>query len=121
VLVELPGFLSASSTAFFVISLKRTRCTFFALGPELLRDVPGDRLALAIGVGREVDVLLVLGRLLDLVEDLRLALDDVVLGREVVLDVDPELRLGQVHHVPDRRLHEVVLAEVLAERLGLGR
>src|SRR5439155_569969 len=72
-------------------------------------------------VGRQVDVLLVLGGLLDVLEHLRLALDDVVLGREVALDVDPELRLGQVHHVPDGRLHLVVPPEVHAERLGLGR
>src|SRR5437870_706467 len=88
---------------------------------ELLRDVPGDGFALAVGVGRQVDVLLVLGRLLDVLEHLRLALDDVVLGREVALDVDPELRLGQVHHVADGGLHLVVPPEVLAERLGLGR
>ena len=87
---------------------------------ELLGDVPGDRLTLAVGVGREVDVLLVLRRLLDLVEHLRLALDHVVLGGEVLLDVDAELRLGQVHHVPDRRLHLVVPPQVLAERLRLG-
>src|SRR5213592_2943478 len=88
---------------------------------ELLHDVPGDGLTLAVGVGGEVDVLLVLGGLLDLLEHLRLALDDVVLGREVALDVVPELRLGQVHHVADGRLHLVVAPEVLAERPGLGR
>jgi len=75
----------------------------------------------AVGVGRQVDVLLVLGGLLDVLEHLRLALDDVVLGREVVLEVDPELRLGQVHHVADGGLHLVVPPEVLAERLGFGR
>src|SRR5581483_10733880 len=91
------------------------------LRTELLCDVPGDRLALAVGVGGEVHVLLVLGRLLDLVEDLRLALDHVVLGGEVVLDVDAELRLRQIHHVPDGRLHLVVLPQVLAEGLRLGR
>src|SRR5207237_266549 len=88
--------------------------------PELLGDVPGDRLALAGGVRREVDVLLVLGGALDLLEDLRLALDDVVLGLEVAVEVDAELRLRKVHHVADRGLHLVVAPEVLAERLRLG-
>jgi len=31
-----PGFLIASSTAFFVISLKSTRWTFFRRGPSFL-------------------------------------------------------------------------------------
>src|SRR6185503_2584745 len=72
-----------------------------ALRAELLRDVPGDGLALAVWVGREVDVLLVLRRLFDLRQHLRLAGDDLVRGLEVVFDVDAELRLGQVHHVAD--------------------
>src|SRR6185369_11970173 len=87
---------------------------------ELLADVPRDGLALAIRVGGQEDVLLVLRRLLDLREDGRLALDDVVLGFEVVLDVDAELRLREVHDVADRRLHLVVAAQVLGQRLRLG-
>ena len=57
--------------------------------------MPGDGLAFAIGVGREQDVVGLLGRGLELGEDLLLALDDLVGLREVVLDVDAHL-LGQV-------------------------
>ena len=88
---------------------------------DLLRQVPGDRLAFAIGVGRQVDDVDGLRRLLDLGDDLALAADDHVLGREVVLDVDAHLRLRQIHDVADRRLHGEAGAEVLLDGLGLGR
>src|SRR5438093_230860 len=86
-----------------------------------LRDVPGDRLALAVGVGGDEHALRLLRRLLDLGESLRLLLDGDVLRREAVLDVHPQLALRQVAHVPHRGLHGVARAEVLADRLRLGR
>ena len=61
-----------------------------------------------------------LGGRLDLVQHLLLAVDDLVLGLEVVLDVDPHLLLGQILHVADRRLHHVAGAQVLLDGLGLG-
>src|SRR5206468_4542540 len=121
VLVELAGLLERLEDRLLRDLVEQHAVDVLPPRAELLRDVPGDGFALAVGVGRQVDVLLVLGRLLDVLEHLRLALDDVVLGREVALDVDPELRLGQVHHVADGGLHLVVPPEVLAERLGLGR
>ena len=56
---------------------------FVFVALDLLGDVPGDRLAFAIGVGREVDGLDLARGLADLAEDLLLALDDLVLGLEV--------------------------------------
>ena len=58
---------------------------------DALGDVPGDGLAFAIGVGRQVDVLFVFRGLLELVDDFALAVNDLVLRLEVVLDVDAEL------------------------------
>ena len=81
------GVPIASVTAFLVISLISTRWMFGLTG-ELLGDVPGDGLAFAIGVGRQQHALGPLGRALDLGEHLLLAVDDLVLGLEVVLDVD---------------------------------
>ena len=51
-----PAFSMAASTAFLVISLKRTRRNVVVLrgsGLQRLAQVPGDRFALAVGVGRE--------------------------------------------------------------------
>src|SRR2546422_126727 len=86
-----------------------------------LRHVPRDRLALAVGVGGDQHALRLLRRLLDLGESLRLLLDGDVLRREAVLDVHAQLALRQVAHVPHRGLHGVARAEVLADRLRLGR
>jgi hypothetical protein len=63
--------------------------------------VPGDGLALAIGVGGEVDDRGGLGRLLELGEGLGLALDGDVLRLEAAIHVDTELAGGKVAQVPD--------------------
>ncbi len=68
-----------------------------------LRQVPGDGLALAVGVGGQVDIRGVLGRLLELVDQLGLVLGHDVLGREAVLDVHADLPLGQVTDVARAR------------------
>jgi len=91
------------------------------LPAEALGDVPGDGLALAIRIGGEIDVFFVFRGLLELLDDLALAVDDGVLGLEVVLDVDAELRLGQVDDVADRRFDRIVPAEIFAECPRLGR
>src|SRR5262249_26686306 len=88
---------------------------------DLLGDVPRDRLALAIGVGREVDGLVLARSLADLGDDLLLALDDLVDRLEVAFQVDADLRLRQIADVADRRLHGEAGAQVLADRARLGR
>ena len=85
------------------------------LGIELVGHVPGDRLALAIGVGGQVDGARRLGRLLELGQRLGLSLDGDVLGLEPVVDVHAELAGRQVAQVADRRLHVVAAAQVLAD------
>ena len=109
-----------AATPFFVISWNSTRCDLEAWPLELLRDVPRDGLAFAIGVGREQDVVGLLGRGLELGQDLLLALDDLVRLREVLLDVDAHL-LGQVLDVTLRGEDLVARAQVLLDRLRLRR
>ena len=87
---------------------------------ELIGDMPCDRLALAIRVGREIDVLLVLGGGLDPLDDLRLAGDHVVFGLEAILDVDAELALRQIDHMADRRSDLEVRPEVALDSFRLG-
>ncbi len=84
-------------------------------------DVPSDRFALAVGVGRQVDVVGLLGLRLDFLEHLRLAGDDVVLGLEVVVDGNPERALGQIHHMADRGDDLEVGTQITLDRFRLGR
>ena len=100
---------------------------------EHLRQVPADRLAFAIGVGREQQLGRVLERGLQVRDLLPLVARDDVVGREVLLDVDAEPapvllldllrhfggRLGQIADVAVARLDPVLVAEEAAERLRL--
>ena len=72
---------------------------------QAVGDMEGDRLALAIRVGGEVDMVLALGLLLYILDDLGLARNDVVFGLEVMLDIDAEGALGQIDDMADRGGH----------------
>ena len=95
--------------------------------------MPGDRFSLAVEVGREPDLPArgdgVLGSGLEVLHDLLFALENFVAGLEALLDLDARHRIldtlgilaGQIAHMPDRGEHDIVVAEVLVDRLGLGR
>ncbi len=89
------------------------------------RDVPGDRLALAVEVGREEDDVRALGRLLDVVDLLATVLVDDVFGLELVVDVHAELALagvlGQVADVAVGREHAVIRPQIALDGARLGR
>ena len=118
------GFANASRIAPSVISENVTRRRLPWRDVGGLGHVPGDRLALAVEVGGEPDVVRALGGLLDRRDLLAAVLGDDVLGQEVVVDVDPELALarvlGQVADVAVRREDLVVPAEVAFDRPRLG-
>ena len=95
-----------------------------------LEQVPGDRLALAVFVGREQELVGLLQELLQLADLLLLVRVDDVERLEVVLDVDAEPRpllllvllgdvggaLGEVADVADARLDDEVVPEVALDR-----
>ncbi len=85
---------------------------------EHLRDVPGDRFPLAIGVGSEVDAIGLLRRFLQLLDDVLLLGDDDVVG--LVVLAQAQVLLGEVADVADRSLHRPVAAQELLERARLG-
>ena len=85
---------------------------------KLVGQMPGDRFTLAVGVGREQDLVGRLRGLLELLDDLLLAGNDLVRLLEPSLDVDAEL-LGQVLDVALGGEHLVLRPQVLLDRLGL--
>ena len=85
-----------------------------------LGDVPADRLALAVRVGRQEQGVGALGGLGDRVDVLLVLLDQVVAHGEAVVRVDRAFLRHQVADMAVGGQDGEVLAEVLVDRLGLG-
>ncbi len=87
---------------------------------ELLGEVPADGLPFPVRVGRDVERVHLLGRLLQLVEHLLLGRQHLVLRLEALLLVHPELGFGQIADVAHRGLDDVLRVQILLDRLDLG-
>ena len=86
---------------------------------ESLLQVPGDGLALAVGVGRQIDDVGP-GRLaLQVAHGVFLGRYDFIGGRITVLHIQSELPLGKVANMAHACLDDVLGAEELVDRLGL--
>ena len=83
--------------------------------------VPGDRLALAVRVGRQVEVVGVLERLRDLGDPLLPVGEQLVDDPEVLVRQHRAVLLRQVAHVTVAGQHAVARAQVLVDVPGLGR
>jgi hypothetical protein len=86
-----------------------------------VHQVPGDSLALAVGVGRQVHFLGSGCRRLDVLDHVTLVVGHAVVRRKVVVHIDGKLRLEQIAHVAHRRLDFEVAAQVMLDGAGLGR
>ena len=74
-----------------------------------------DRLTFAIRVSREVHGFYILGRLLELRDELLLAFDDLIVRAEVGIHRDCEVFFRQVLDVPQRSLDNILVAQILAD------
>ena len=123
---------SARWIASRVISWKTIRFTG-TFGFRTSREVPRDRLALAVLVRREQQLVGLRELLLQIRDDPLLVRVDDVVRLELVLDVDAELAvprpvflrhvggaLREVADVPDARLDDEVAPEVAGDRARLG-
>ena len=90
-------------------------------GAELFGQMPADRLPFAVGVGRDVDLGGAFRGVLQLLEDLLPARDDLVGRLESFLDVHTQLALGEVAHVPHRGHDLVVSAQIFIDGFRLRR
>ncbi len=86
-----------------------------------LADVPGDRLALAVGVGGEIEVLGALDRLGDLGEPLVGTRVDLPGHGEVLVRAHGAVLRRQIPDVPVAGQDGVVPAQIFVDGLSLGR
>ena len=87
---------------------------------DLTGDMPGDRLAFAVGVGGQVDIFFALGGFLEIVDDFFLGLNNVKIRREIFFDIDAELALRQIDDVAHRRFDLKIASQILFQGLRLG-
>ena len=85
-----------------------------------LLEVPGDRLALAIRVGRQIQRLRLVQRARDGLDVPLVLVEQLVLHPEAVVGIDRALLGHQVTHVPVGGEHLEIAAQILLDRLGLG-
>ena len=85
-----------------------------------LLQVPGDRLALAIRVGGQIQRLRLAQRARDCLDVALVLLEHLVLHGKAVIGIDRALLGHQVTHVPVGGEHVEVAAQILLYRLGLG-
>ncbi len=96
-------------------ALRQTR---FDLGG--FHQVPGDRLALAVGVGGQVNLSVTLRQFFQFLDNFLLLVGDAILRLEVMFDVHRKRRAEQITDVADGGLHRVSLAEEAPHCPGLG-
>ena len=88
---------------------------------EQILEMPRDGFALAVRVRREIDGVALLRGLLQLADQGLLAADGLIIGLEIVLDVDAQLALGQVAQMAHAGLDRVAPAEIFPDGFRLGR
>ena len=81
--------------------------------------MPGDGLAFAVGVGCQIECVRLLERLDDGFDVFFIALDDLVLHREIMLRVDGAFLGHKIANMTVRGHDIEVLAKVLADRIRL--
>ena len=83
--------------------------------------MPGNGLSFPVRVGGQIDPLALSRRLLEVLDDLLLALDGLIVRLEAVLHIHAQLALGQIADVAHGRLDFIARTQIFADGLGLGR
>ena len=87
---------------------------------EQLLDVPGDRLALAVRVGCEIDGLRPVGGLLELLDEVGFLLHRDIFRTEIMVQIHAHRALRQIAQMTHAGLDDIVRAEVFSDGFRLG-
>ena len=91
-----------------------------AVEPESRDQMPGDRLAFAIGVSRQQHRRLAAGLVLQPFDDVFAFLGHHILGPELVVDVDAQPTGGQIADMPQAGPHSVLASQEFLDGFCLG-
>src|SRR2546422_618595 len=121
ILVDSLRLLHRLRNSFFRDLVKENPVDVLFLIGNLLGDIGCNRLAFAVRVGRKVHAGRLGGRVAQFPDRLLLAGYRFKCRCESVFNIDAEVALRQVLNMTHRCLHDIILAEVSVDRLGLRR
>ncbi len=87
---------------------------------QRLAQMPGNRLAFAVGVGREIHGIHTSRRRLQLTQHFRAALNRDILRRKSLINVHTQRPLGQIAHVAQRSLDHILRSQQPLNGFGFG-
>ena len=121
ILVNGAGVGHALLHALFGDLVKGDAVGLVGVQPQNVCQMPADSFAFAVRVGRQQHAVCVFGLALELLDELFLAFDADVLRSIAVLHIDAQLRRGQVADMAHACGDFVVIAQIFADGLRLGR
>ena len=121
ILVNGAGVGHALLHALFGDLVKGDAVGLVGVQPQNVCQMPADGFAFTVRVGRQQHAVCVFGLALELLDELFLAFDADVLRSIAVLHIDAQLRRGQVADMAHACGDFVVIAQIFADGLRLGR
>ena len=100
--------------------MKHDAVIFVHIEPQHGRQMPCDGLSFPVRVARQIDVIALLGQLLEILDDLFFISADLVIGNKAVFDIDAQTALAGGRKVTDMSLagdDMIVAAKVFLDRL----
>ena len=86
---------------------------------KFLGQMPADRFSFPIRVGRDVDLLGLLGGVLQFLQNFLAARNHFVRGLEVLIDIDAQFALGQISDMAHRSDDLVIATQILVDGFRL--
>ena len=119
--VDVPGMLDGLGNGGLGDLVKGHALGLAGIQLQQLLQMPGNGFALPVRVGCQIDELSLVGGILQIVDDLALAVDGQIGGLEVIFHIHAQLLFGQVAQMSHGGLYLIARPQIFGNGLGLGR